>query len=151
MPLLARLAPYCQNSDGRLRLLHNTLYQALQDNDEMESCRERILGEIQTAAALRWRNALQWLSLGEIDPVIRELSEVMAVIRLHEVDPGLLHTVWQFSGIYDGRRLDPGLNRHLRGPPRTRRCCKTTCLPRSPSSPGYVRAGRKRRRHGGQR
>ncbi|PXW56044.1 uncharacterized protein DUF4062 [Grimontella sp. AG753] len=108
VPLLARLAPYCQNSDGRLRLLHNTLYQALQDNDEMESCRERILGEIQDSSGFALaERTWQWLSLGEIDPVIRELSEVMAVIRLHEVDPALLHTVWQFSGIYDGRRLDP--------------------------------------------
>jgi hypothetical protein len=122
VPLLARLAPYCQNSDGRLRLLHNTLYQALQDNDEMESCRERILREFQDSSGFALaERTWQWLSLGEIDPVIRELSEVMAVIRLHEVDPALLHTVWQLSGIYDGRRLDPGLNRRLSGAPRTRR------------------------------
>lgn len=108
VPLLARLAPYCQNSNGRLRLLHNTLYQALQSNDEMESCRESILREFQDSSdfALAERT-WQWLSLGEIDPVIRELSEVMAVIRLHEVDSALLRTVWQLSGIYDGRRLAP--------------------------------------------
>jgi hypothetical protein len=74
----------------------------------MESCRERILGEFQDSSGFALaERTWQWLSLGEIDPVIRELSEVMAVIRLHEVDPALLHTVWQLSGIYDGRRLDP--------------------------------------------
>ncbi|SFE00771.1 protein of unknown function [Phytobacter palmae] len=108
VPLLARLAPYCQNSDGRLRLLHNTLSQALQSNDEMEECRESILRENQESSGVALaERTWQWLSLGEIDPVIRELSDVMEVIRLHEVDPALLHTVWQLSGIYDGRRFTP--------------------------------------------
>ena len=108
VPLLARLAPYCQNSDGRLRLLHGALHTALQSNEEMEDCRDSILAEIKdnSGFALAERT-WQWLSLGEIDPVIRELSEVMAVIRLHDIDPALLHTVWQLSGIYEGKRFDP--------------------------------------------
>lgn len=108
VPLLARLAPYCQNSDGRLRLLHGTLATALQSNEEMEDCRDRILAVIKDSSGFALaERTWQWLSLGEIDPVIRELSEVMAVIRLHDIDPALLHTVWQLSGIYEGKRFDP--------------------------------------------
>lgn len=113
VPLLARLAPYCQNSDGRLRLLHGTLATALQRNEEMEDCRDSILAEFKDSSGFALaERTWQWLSLGEIDPVIRELSEVMAVIRLHDIDPALLHTVWQLSGIYEGKRFSPSVEQN---------------------------------------
>lgn len=102
VPLLARLAPWCQSSDGRLQLLHGILTAALQENEEMESCRERIIWHFanDTSGFALAERIWQWMALAEDGPVIRELSEVMSVIHLHETAPELLHQAWGACGIY---------------------------------------------------
>ncbi|KGD76709.1 hypothetical protein HA49_04260 [Tatumella morbirosei] len=115
LPLLARLAPYCINSEGRLRLLHSSFEEAMQHSPVTERCREALISQFiddnQNDYALAERS-WQWLALDEPDAVVRELSVARNVISLYRTDAGLLHRVWQASGVYQvnplsGKLLQP--------------------------------------------
>lgn len=115
LPLLARLAPYCINSEGRLRLLHSAFDDAMQFSPPMESCRESIIRQFTdlndfALAERTW----QWLALDEAEAAIRELSLAENVISLYRTDAGLLHRLWQAAGIYQVNPLS--LSRKLNQP-----------------------------------
>ncbi|ARU92630.1 DUF4062 domain-containing protein [Tatumella citrea] len=113
LPLLARLAPYCINSEGRLRLLHSAFEEAMQHSATMESCRESLIKHFTdlndfSLAERTW----QWLALDEAEAAIRELSLAENVVSLYRTDARLLHQLWQAAGIYQvnplalGRKLN---------------------------------------------
>ena len=102
LPLLARLAPYCQISDGRLKLLHGALDHALQRGDEMNTCRRAIVDGFWDESAFSLAERVwQLMALNEKKALFQALSDVLNVIQLYEYEPGLLRQVWGFSGVYE--------------------------------------------------